>query len=138
MRGLILRKIFVLRRDKKAGQIGSSARRFRFGPADREAKKIEEMIRGAKNPLAFCIGEFSFGINPGRPKNVSRSIVAEKLDRSIHIAIGTNQTTLKASCPEIGLFPHGRYSAGVHIDCIKFGASVKFRPEIGGKFVDIL
>lgn len=95
----------------------------------KQATQLRDTLAQAHNHLAFQLGEFAFGINPGKPKKLLRSVVAEKLVGGIHIAIGTNQLCLKESCPDIGKFRYGRYSAGVHIDCIKFGATVCLKRE---------
>jgi leucyl aminopeptidase (aminopeptidase T) len=104
----------------------------------RENRKstLYDTLLEASNPLAFNLGEFSISINPAQPVNVKTSVVAEKLLGGIHIAIGTNAVCLKADCPDIAKFQHGRYNADVHIDCIKFGATVTFMPE--GKDEEIL
>ena len=91
-----------------------------------QAEMLIKMLDDAKNQKAFSLGEFSFGLNPGRPRQLHRSVIAEKLDGGIHIAIGTNAVCLKEDCPDIGKFQYGRYSAGVHVDCVKFGARVIF------------
>ncbi len=90
---------------------------------------LTKMLEEPKNPKAFQLGEFSFGLNPGKPVKLYRSVVAEKLVGGIHVAIGTNSICLKEYCPEISKFQYGRCNAGVHIDCIKFGATVFFEPE---------
>ncbi len=91
-----------------------------------QAKTLQEMLEKAGNPKAYSLGEFALGINPGRPSRVYRSVIAEKLKGGIHIAIGTNALCLQETCPELDKFQYGRYNAGVHIDCIKFSASVTF------------
>ncbi|MBZ9578145.1 aminopeptidase [Patescibacteria group bacterium] len=90
---------------------------------------LTKMLEEPNDPKAFQLGEFAFGLNPGKPEKLYRSVVAEKRLGGIHIAIGTNSICLKEDCPEISKFKYGRYTAGVHIDCIKFGASVFFEPE---------
>lgn len=96
---------------------------------DGGAQTLIEMLEQAGDKKAFSLGEFAFGLNPGRPEKLYRSVIAEKLSGGIHIAIGTNAVCLKETCPEIDKFPYGRYSAGVHIDCIKFSPTVTFRRE---------
>jgi leucyl aminopeptidase (aminopeptidase T) len=105
-----------------------------------QAETLKLMLEEADNPLAlnFNLGEFAIGINPARPRELQRSVVAEKLLGSIHIAIGTNSVCLKETCPDVHKFAHGRYSAGVHIDAIKFNPSVFFTPEENGKLVTLL
>lgn len=100
-----------------------------------QARILKEMLKKADDPKAWSLGEFAFGLNPGRPSPVYRSVIAEKLKGGIHIALGTNALCLQQSCPEIDKFPYGRYNAGVHIDCIKFSASVAFLPR---KRLDVL
>ena len=90
---------------------------------------LTEMLEEPKDSKALNLGEFAIGLSPGKPETLYRSVIAEKLSGGIHIAIGTNSTCLKEDCPEISKFKYGRYTAGVHIDCIKFGASVFFEPE---------
>lgn len=103
-----------------------------------QAEALRRVLFEADYPLAFNLGEFAIGINPAKPKEVFRSVVAEKLLGGIHIAIGTNSVCLQEACPEIEKFKHGRYNAGIHIDAIKFGPSVFFKPERGGRMVTIL
>jgi len=93
-----------------------------------QAAMLINMIDASPHfPRSLCLGEFAFGVNPGRPKRILRSVVAEKMQGSIHIAIGTNSVCLREDCPDIKKFPYGgRYNAGVHIDCIKFGPKVSF------------
>lgn len=91
--------------------------------------ELYEMLLKANHPLAFNLGEVAIGINPARPEDVKTSVVAEKLLGGAHIAIGTNAMCLRADCPDLDRFAHGRYNAGVHIDCIQFGVSVTFTPE---------
>lgn len=90
---------------------------------------LTKMLEESNDSKALNLGEFAIGLNPGKPEMLYRSVVAEKLLGGIHIAIGTNSICLKEDCPEINKFQYGRYNAGVHIDCIKFGASVFFEPE---------
>lgn len=92
-------------------------------------KALTKMLEEPKDSKALSLGEFAIGLNPGKPKKLYRSVIAEKLLGGIHIAIGTNTICLKEDCPEISKFKYGRHNAGVHIDCIKFGASVFFEPE---------
>lgn len=94
-----------------------------------QARILREMLEKAEDEKAYSLGEFSFGLNPGYPDRLYRSVIAEKLSGGIHIAIGTNAVCLKETCPEIDKFPYRRYSAGVHIDCIKFSPLVFFRNE---------
>jgi len=94
-----------------------------------QAKILRELLEKAGDEKAFSLGEFAFGLNPGRPEKLHRSVIAEKLSGGVHIAIGTNAVCLNETCPEIDKFPYGRYSAGVHIDCIKFSPLVFFRNE---------
>ena len=79
----------------------------------------------------IVVDTFMGRINPGRPEKLLRSVIAEKLSGGVHIAIGTNAICLKETCPDIDKFSYGRYSAGVHIDCIKFSPQpvVFFRNE---------
>lgn len=93
----------------------------------KQAQTLREMLEKAGDEKAYSLGEFAFGLNPGHPEQLYRSVIAEKLSGGIHIAIGTNSVCLKETCPEINKFQHGRYSAGVHIDCIKFSPLVFFR-----------
>ncbi len=102
-----------------------------------QAEKLRELLAQPKTPLAFSLGEFAFGINPGNPAKIYRSVVAEKINGGIHLAIGTNSACVKKDCPDLLKFPFGRYSGGTHIDCIKFGAQVTFKNE-DGKEVKIL
>lgn len=95
----------------------------------KQADQLRNTLARARDYRAFNIGEFSFGVNPGKPEKLHRSVIAEKLVGGIHIAIGTNSMCLQESCPEIHLFHYGRYNAGVHIDAIKFGATVRFVPR---------
>lgn len=90
---------------------------------------LTKMLERPDDQKAFQLGEFAFGLNPGKPEKLYRSVVAEKLLGGIHIAIGTNAVCLKEDCPEISKFQYGRYNARVHIDCIKFGASVFFESK---------
>src|SRR4030042_1398443 len=55
-----------------------------------QAETLQKMLESANNPLAFNLGEFAIGVNPAKPPDVQRSVVAEKLLGGIHIAIGTN------------------------------------------------
>ena len=96
---------------------------------DRDAIQLREILNGGKTPFRYMLGEFAIGLNPAILAQVYRSVVAEKLVGGIHIAIGTNSVCLKPECPDIGKFQHGRYNAGVHIDCIKFGTTVVFYPK---------
>jgi hypothetical protein len=93
-----------------------------------QAQMFQEMLQKSGNPLACNLGEFAFGINLGG-FDAETSVVAEKLLGGVHIAAGTNSMCLQKSCPEILEFEHGRYNAGIHIDAIKFGASVSFKAE---------
>lgn len=103
-----------------------------------QAETLKKMLTDVNDPLAFSLAEFAIGINPGKPKNLSRSVVAEKLLGGVHIATGTNSVCLKESCPDLPKFKHGRYNCGVHIDCIKFGASVHFRAKPTDNWIAIL
>jgi hypothetical protein len=94
-----------------------------------QAEALRKMLESANNQLAFNLGEFAIGVNPAKPPNVQRSVVAEKLLGGIHIAIGTNAVCVKADCPDLAKFVYGRYNAGVHVDAIKFGSTVTFTPE---------
>lgn len=95
-----------------------------------EARMLKKMLDGVPRPaLAHCLGEFAFGLNPGRPEKLYRSVIAEKLLGGIHVALGTNSILLQKSCPEKDnreKFLYGRYDAGVHIDCIKFHPTVSY------------
>ena len=103
-----------------------------------QAETLKLMLKKADNPLAFDMAEFAIGINPTRPEKLQRSVVAEKLLGSIHIAIGTNNVCLKETCLDIHKFAHGRYNAGVHIDAIKFNPSVFFKAEENGQLITLL
>lgn len=92
-----------------------------------QAENLSELLIQPRDPKALSLGEFSFGLNPGWPKTLYRSVTAEKMLGSVHIAIGTNEVCLRETCPDMDKFQYGRYNAGVHIDCIKFGATVSFQ-----------
>lgn len=95
----------------------------------KQARLLQEMLDGTNNPRSRSLGEFALGVNPGRPEQILRSVIAEKLDNGVHIAIGTNSICLKKDCPDINRFPHGRYNAGIHVDAIKSGVTVLFQAE---------
>lgn len=89
-----------------------------------EGRLLWQILNSANDPLAFHLGEFAFGINPAMPDKVLCSTVAEKLMGGVHIAAGTPMSVSPLS-PDIDKFKHGTgYSAGVHMDMIKYGASV--------------
>ncbi len=94
-----------------------------------QAEMLKRMLEEADDHRAYNLGEFAIGLHPIEPKEIHRSVVAEKLLGGIHIALGSNAVCLKEDCPEINKFQYGRYAAGVHIDCIKFDPSVFFEPE---------
>ncbi|HTX87255.1 MAG TPA: hypothetical protein VMC41_04305 [Candidatus Nanoarchaeia archaeon] len=106
----------------------------------KQAAQLAKILGAAKDNRAFELGEFSIQLNPAQPDQVYRSVIAEKLAGGFHIALGTNSLCLKETCPDLGKFQYGRYNAGVHIDCIHFGASVSFEPENekNGKAVHII
>ena len=103
-----------------------------------QAEALREMLESANNPLAFNLGEFAIGLNPAKPPRIQTSVVAEKILGGMHIAIGTNAVCVKADCPDLAKFVHGRYNAGVHVDAIKFGATVDFIQESSGKRTTLL
>lgn len=103
-----------------------------------QAKTFEKILEDTGDSKSFNLAEFAIGINPARPKQIYRSVVAEKLVGGIHIAAGTNSICLKENCPELSKFRFGRYDAGIHIDCIKFNPSVFFQPEGCPKWFTIL
>jgi len=94
-----------------------------------QSEILIKMLKKPKDPKALNLGEFAIGLNPGKPETLYRSVIAEKLLGGIHIAIGSNAICLKNDCSEIKKFKYGRYTTEVHIDCIKFGATVFFEPE---------
>lgn len=104
-----------------------------------QADQLLGMLTDAQNPLAFNLGEFAIGLHFGVRLNddIQRSVVAEKAAGGTHIAIGTNSMCLKPDCPELTSFKHGRYNAGVHADCIKYGTTVTFYGRKGRTVVII-
>lgn len=102
------------------------------------AKTFKKMLEETNDPKAFNLGEFAIGINPGKPKGVYRSVVAEKMISGIHIAAGTNSICLKESCPDLSKFQYGRYNCGIHIDAIKFNPSVFFKADGKGQCITIM
>lgn len=103
-----------------------------------QAGTFKKILNDVGSPQAFNLAEFAIGINPAKPATIYRSVVAEKLLKGIHIATGTNSICLKKSCPDLSRFSFGRYNAGVHIDLIKFGASVFFKSEATNQWITIL
>lgn len=102
-----------------------------------QAEILKDLLDSTGDFRAYSLGEFAFGLNPGKPAKLCRSVIAEKLIGGFHIAIGSNALCLKKDCPDVHKFLHGRYSCGVHIDCIKFGATVIFQKN-GGDEITIL
>jgi len=97
----------------------------------KQAEQLKQLLKKADNPLAYSLGEFSIQLNPSKPEKVQTSVIAEKLEGGMHIAIGSNHMLIKDSCPpeEREKLTYGIYNAGVHIDCITFGKTVKFFRE---------
>ncbi len=51
-----------------------------------QAEMLRNLLKSTgKDELAFNLGEFAFGLNPGKPDQIVRSVVAEKLVGGIHI-----------------------------------------------------
>ena len=103
-----------------------------------QAELFKQMLEETGNFMAFNLAEFAIGLNPGKPERVHRSVVAEKLVGGIHIAAGTNSLCLSEYCPELEKFQHGRYTCGVHVDCIKFNSSVFFQADGQDEWITLL
>lgn len=103
-----------------------------------QAETLRQLLATPGDKKAYCLGEWAFGLNPDKPRKLHSSVTAEKRLGGIHFALGSNAGCLREECPEIEKFQYGRYTAGVHIDCIKFGATVTFVPENASQPVILL
>lgn len=96
-----------------------------------QSEELRTRLAKTRNYNAFRVAEFAFGINPDWLKWLPDSISESQLAGAIHIGIGTNNGCLRADCPEMQKFQYGRYDAKIHIDAIKFGATIRFRDKDG-------
>ncbi|MCX6807035.1 MAG: hypothetical protein NT135_02880 [Candidatus Berkelbacteria bacterium] len=90
-----------------------------------QSEQLLSTLRSTQNPHNHRIGEFTIGLNPARPKEIFRSVVAEKLVNGVHIGIGS-PLSMNQNSPDFSRFKFPNYCAGVHIDATKFGATVTF------------
>lgn len=114
------------------GGIGKLTERIALGIRDNVVTSIEGgfqsdqlrlLLNGAKNPLAFHLGELSLGLNPAKPRSIPTTMIAEKLTGSVHIAMGT-PLRVDPNVLERRLYDLINYQAGIHVDAVKHGATV--------------
>ncbi|MBD3359510.1 MAG: hypothetical protein GF365_02280 [Candidatus Buchananbacteria bacterium] len=102
-----------------------------------QAEQLRQVLKKADNLLAYSLGEFSIQLNPFKPDKLYTSVIAEKLEGGMHLAIGSNHMLIKDTCPpeERAKLNFGVYDAGVHIDCITFGKKVEWNKKENSSLV---
>jgi hypothetical protein len=74
-------------------------------------------------PGSLMPAEFSLGLNPAKPETLYRSVVAEKLAGSFHIALGTPVfSKFNERSPDFQLLPP-YWKSSAHVDFIGFNHS---------------
>ena len=89
------------------------------------ATSDEEFLLGTldTDEGARRLGEFGIGCNPGIQRHMRNTLFDEKMEGTIHLAVGTG-------FPQLG----GKNSSGVHWDMVK-DLRVDGRIELDGKVV---
>ena len=107
-------------------EVGGVRLRFEAGRVvEASATSDEEFLLGTldTDDGARRLGEFGIGCNPGIQRHMRNTLFDEKMEGTIHLAVGTG-------FPQLG----GKNSSGVHWDMVK-DLRVDGRIELDGKVV---
>jgi hypothetical protein len=104
----LLRVSGLLPRPRGRAASGSASRAA--GIVDASATRDEEFLLGAleTDDGARRLGEFGIGCNPGIQRHMRNTLFDEKMEGTIHLAIGTG-------FPQVG----GQNRSGIHWDMVK-------------------